>query len=137
MYHDWPTHMLSYSLFGLTALAELALFVSRRRAVPADALPEEPAIPDAMLSLTYALFCGGVGVLFSYHLQPSMPVSTAVHTLIYVVALFISAVHVAEMFLPRSVVLVILRLFGYLQFGLWLCASGVILVSARCSNACC
>ncbi len=128
--------MLSYALFGLTALSEQALFLSRQWRPDTDAAPDVPVIPDAMLALTYALFCGGVGVLFSYHLQASMPVNAAVHTLIYVVALSISLVHVAEMFAPRSVVLVVLRFFGYLQFGLWLCASGVVLVGA-CGDRMC
>ncbi len=132
IYHDTPTHLLSYSLFGLAAALELALYLSRRRACP-EAAPDAPLIPDAMLSLAYALFSGGVGVLFSFHSDPSMPVGAAVHTLLYQVALAVALVHVAEMFLPRHLVLAWLRVFGYLVFGLWLVAAGFVLVSASCA----
>ncbi len=63
-YHDTYTHVTCYILFALPGLVEIASWAMSR----CSARPSE-AIPPFFLHLAYAICVGGIGVLFSFHLD--------------------------------------------------------------------
>lgn len=108
---DTYTHMTSYALFALPALVELAT-------VYASKWGEQ--VPPFFTSLAYATFIGGIGVLFSFHLDGRDELDVRIHTILYSWALVMGAIHLLECGKPRSHVLVLLRIFSYFVFGFWL-----------------
>jgi hypothetical protein len=117
--HDTYTHMTSYLLIALTGTVELGVYFVHRFS--------SEDVPLFFVSLAYALFCGGVGTLFAFHLDGRNVFDTRLHTILYGWALVMAAVHVAECFNLRSITLVLLRIFTYVVFGLWLITIGVIM----------
>jgi hypothetical protein len=66
-YHDTYTHLACYTLFALPGLVEISTWaLSRCSSQPSD------AIPPFFLHLAYAICVGGIGVLFSFHLDGTL-----------------------------------------------------------------
>lgn len=120
-FHDTYTHVTCYFLFALPGLVEILTWASSRNV---DQLSE--LVPPFFLHLAFAICVGGIGVLFSFHLDGRDSFDVRIHTILYATALAMALVHLAEI-AKKSQTLVIARIYTYIVFGFWLISAGVML----------
>merc|ERR1711964_242189 len=110
-----------YGSFALYAGMECAIWLNKR------CFPRSLQLPEALMSLADAIIMLVIGMLFTFHLQGRFPLDVRVHTLFYYVAFAAAAILLLEAFRPRDLKIVLMRIYIYLQLGVWLIAMGFIM----------
>ena len=120
IYDNTSEHITTYFSIAIMSFADICVWLSLRYA-------PLRMIPSQLSSLGSAVTMAVIGLLFSFHLYGRPPLDVRVHTIFYYNAYALVLVHLVEMFVQRNILLVFLRIYGYIQIGVFLIAMGAML----------